>query len=70
MINKGLENYTWMIPYRQLVIYKAYGLSIHAQGRFIRFRDNKTFRENKNFFKKMIRMKVQNQEKFAIPAYD
>ena len=70
MINKGLENYTWVIPYRQLVIYKTYGLSIHAEGKFIRFENNKMFRENKNFFKKMIRLKVENQESFIIPAYE
>ena len=70
MINKGLENYTWAIPYRQLVIYKTYGLSIHSQGKFIRFRNNKTFRENKNFLKKMIRLKVKSQEKFAFPGYE
>lgn len=70
MINKGLENYTWMIPYRKLVIYKTYGLSIHADGKFIRFRDSKTYRENKNFFKKMLRLKAESQEKFAIPAYE
>ena len=69
-INKGLENFAWAIPYRQLVIYKTYGLSIHAHGKFIRFRDNKTFKENKNFFKKMIRLKVEDQEKYAMPAYD
>lgn len=69
-INKGLENYTWAIPYRQLVIYKAYGLSIHAEGKFIRFRNNRTFKENRNFFKKMIRLKTESQEKFAIPAYE
>lgn len=69
-INKGLENYSWAIPYRQLVIYKTYGLSIHAQGKFIRFRNNKTFKENKNFFKKMIRLKVESQEKYTIPVYE
>ncbi|MFY0631442.1 MAG: hypothetical protein JXR05_13745 [Flavobacteriaceae bacterium] len=69
-INKGLENYSWGIPYRQLVIYKTYGLSIHAQGKFIRFANNKTFKENKSFFKKMIRLKVKNQERFAMPAYE
>ena len=69
-INKGLENFAWAIPYRQLVIYKTYGLSIHAQGKFIRFRNNKTFKENKSFFKKMIRLKVENQEKYSVPAYE
>ncbi|MFD2568140.1 hypothetical protein [Pseudotenacibaculum haliotis] len=70
MINKGLENYTWVIPYRQLVIYKTYGLSIHAEGKFIRFKNNKTFKENTSFFKKLIRLKVKNQERFSIPAYE
>ena len=69
-INKGLENFAWAIPYRQLVIYKTYGLSIHAQGKFIRFRNNKTFKENKSLFKKMIRLKVENQEKYSVPAYE
>jgi hypothetical protein len=67
-INKGLQNYAWAIPYRQLVIYKTYGLSLHAQGKFIRFGNTKTFKENKNFFKKMIRLKVENQEQFAFPV--
>jgi hypothetical protein len=70
MINKGLQNYTWAIPYRQLVIYKTYGLSIHAQGKFIRFKNNSMFKENKNFFKKMIRLKTESQEKFSMPAYE
>ena len=35
-INRGLSNFAWAIPYRQLVIYKTYGLSIHGQGKFIR----------------------------------
>lgn len=69
-INKGLENFTWAIPYRQLVIYKTNGLSIHAQGKYIRFRNNKTFKENKNFFKKMMQLKTENQEKFTINAYE
>lgn len=70
MINKGLENYTWVIPYRQLVIYKTYGLSIHAQGKFIRFKNNKMFKENTSFFKKLIRLKVKSQEDFSMPAYE
>lgn len=70
MINKGLENYTWVIPYRQLVIYKTYGLSIHAEGKFIRFKNNKTFKENTSFFKKLIRLKVKSQERFSMPAYE
>ena len=43
---KGLKNYTWIIPYYHLVIYKTNGASIHAQGKYIRFRNNQTFKEN------------------------
>lgn len=58
-INKGLQNYTWTIPYYQLVIYKINGSSIHAQGKFIHFRNNKTFKENKMFFNKLLDEKVK-----------
>jgi hypothetical protein len=58
-INKGLQNFTWAIPYYQLVIYKTNGSSIHAQGKFIHFKNNKTFKENKKFFDKMLNEKVK-----------
>lgn len=58
-INKGLKNYTWVIPYYQLVIYKTNGSSIHAQGKFIQFRQNTTFKENKVFFDKLLDEKVK-----------
>lgn len=63
-INKGLQNYTWAIPYYQLVIYKTNGVSIHAQGRYIHFKNNKTFRENKSFFRKMLDEKIRYDEKY------
>lgn len=63
-INKGLKNFTWIIPYYQLVIYKTNGASIHAQGRFIHFRDNKTFKENKSFLNKLLSAKVTYDERF------
>ena len=58
-INKGLQNFTWAIPYYQLVIYRTNGASIHAQGKFIHFKNSKTFKENKNFFNKMLDEKVK-----------
>ena len=39
LLNKGLNNYTWIIPFRQLVIYKTHRLSIHAQGKYICFKN-------------------------------
>lgn len=58
-INKGLKNFTWAIPYYQLVIYKTNGASIHAQGKFIHFKNSKTFKENKSFFDKMLDEKIK-----------
>ncbi|WP_431158195.1 hypothetical protein [Winogradskyella poriferorum] len=67
-INQGLKNFTWIIPYYQLVIYKVNGSSLHAQGRFIHFRDSKTFRENKKFFDKLLDEKVKYDMQYAMPA--
>lgn len=63
-INKGLQNFTWTIPYYHLVIFKTNGASIHAQGRYIHFRDNRTFKENKSFFKKMMNKKILFDEQY------
>ncbi|XCF04925.1 hypothetical protein ABI125_09315 [Tamlana crocina] len=63
-INKGLKTYTWAIPYFQLVVYRTNGISIHAQGNFIHFKNNKTFRENKRFFDKMLDKKIKNASQF------
>ena len=68
MINQGLKNFTWIIPYYQLVIYKVNGSSLHAQGRFVHFRDSKTFRENKKFFDKLLDEKVKYDMQYAMPA--
>ena len=64
-INKGLKNYTWIIPYYQLVIYKTNGTSIHAQGKYIHFKNNKTFKENKAFFDKLLNAKVNYDERYS-----
>jgi hypothetical protein len=65
-INKGLKTFTWVIPYYQLVIYKTNGSSIHAQGRFIHFRNNNTFKENKAFFDKLLDEKVKYESKYSV----
>ncbi len=63
-INKGLKNFTWAIPYYQLVMYKTNGASIHAQGRFVHFKNNKTFKENKSFFRKMLDEKIKHDMQY------
>ncbi|MBT8266016.1 MAG: hypothetical protein KJO41_11885 [Bacteroidia bacterium] len=63
-INKGLQTFTWVIPFYQLVLYKANGSSIHAQGRYIHFKANQTFKENKNFLDKLLDEKVKFDERY------
>jgi len=70
LLNKGLNNFNWIIPYRQLVIYKTDRLSIHAQGKYICFKNNILFKENKNFISKMINLKAINQEKYLNLTYE
>jgi hypothetical protein len=67
-INKGLQNFTWAIPYYQLVIYKTNGSSIHAQGRFINFKNNILLKENKEFLKKMMDLKIKYDFDFQSPT--
>ena len=63
-INKGLQTFSWIIPFYQLVIYKTNGSSIHAQGKFIHFKNNKTFKENKSFFDKLLDQKIEYDTKY------
>ena len=67
-ITKGLKNYSWAIPYYQLVLYKTDGSSIHAQGRYIKFSRNKLFKENKKFFNKLLDIKVQYDMDYHSPT--
>ena len=67
-ITKGLKSFTWIIPYYQLVIYKTNGSSLHAQGRFVHFRNSKTFKENKKFFDKLLDEKVKYNMQYTMPA--
>ena len=67
-ITKGHQNYTWAIPFYHLVIYKADGLSIHAQGKFIHFKKSKNFYENKSFLSTLLYEKIQYDEQYKLPV--
>lgn len=64
-INKGLNNYSWAIPFYQLHIYKTNGYSLHAQGNFVRFQTNKLYTENKKFLDRILQLKVVNEENYS-----
>jgi hypothetical protein len=63
-VNKGLKNFSWAIPYYQLHTYKTEGFSIHAQGNFVRFKNNKLLKENKRFIDKIINCKIENNKQY------
>lgn len=67
-INKGLQTFSWVIPYYHLVLYKVNGSSIHAQGKFIHFKNNITFKENKLFFDKLLDEKVKYDSEYNFQA--
>lgn len=56
-IHKGLQRFVWAIPFYQLYLYKTPSLSIHAQGRFVLFKKNRTYKENGSFIAKLFRFK-------------
>jgi len=63
-IIKGFTNFTWVIPYYQLVIYKGDYSSLYAQGRFVRFRKDEAFENSKPFLHKLLKYKARYESKY------
>lgn len=57
-ITRRLDNFTWIIPYYQLYTYMTNGLSIHGQGEFLHFKNDRFLKNNKDFIRKMLNLKV------------
>ena len=58
-ISRRTDNFTWIIPYYQLYMYKSNGLSIHGQGQFLHFRNDRLLQRNSKFFDKVTALKVE-----------
>ena len=65
-ITKGLKNFTWAIPFYQLVFYKTDYASIHAQGKYIHFKNSKTFKENTRFLKNLMNEKIKFDKQYIL----
>ena len=65
-ITRRLDNFTWIIPYYHLHIYKTEGLSVHGQGQFLHFRENQLLHNNKPFFKKLSNLKLEFMKDYYI----
>lgn len=63
-IIKGITNFTWVIPYYQLVMYKGDYSSLYAQGRFIRFRKDESFENSRSFLHKLMKLKARYESKY------
>ena len=66
-ITNGLKNFTWAIPFYQLIFYKTDFTSIHAQGKYIHFKNSNTFKENARFFKNLMQEKIKFDEQHILP---
>jgi hypothetical protein len=52
-----LDRYSWIVPYYRLAIFSTLTFSIHSNGKFIQFKKDKNYQENKGFIKKMMNLK-------------
>ena len=57
--NQGIYTYAWTIPYYQLSIFNGDFLAIHGGGSFIQFNKEKSWKENKDFLKKLVKLKSE-----------
>ena len=67
-ITKGHQNFSWAIPFYHLVIYKTNGMSLHAQGKFIHFKNSRNFEDNKSFFNNLLSEKILFEERYKLPV--
>ena len=56
-INQGIYTYAWTIPFFRLSIYNGDFFTIHGNGNYIQFNKEKSWKENRNFLQKLIRLK-------------
>lgn len=57
IINVRLSNYSWVIPYHYLSLYKTEVLSIHSQGEFLKFKFYGD--QNQKLLRKIIQIKAE-----------
>ena len=58
-IATGQKRYSWVIPYYKLVLFKTPNYTIHCGKDFISFSNEINYKENINFFRKLIDQKIK-----------
>ena len=57
-ITKGIQNFGWAIPFFKLSIFNTSYFSIHSDGAFINLNKSKSLKENKDFIRKLMHLKL------------
>ena len=58
-INQGIYTHAWTIPYFRLSIFNGDFFTIHGGGNYIQFNKEKSWKENKEFLQKIVKLKSE-----------
>ena len=58
-INQGIYTHAWTIPYFRLSIFNGDYFTVHGGGSHIQFNKEKSWKENKEFLQKIVKLKSE-----------
>ena len=58
-INQGIYTHAWTIPYFRLSVFNGDFFTIHGGGTHIQFNKEKSWKENKEFLQKIVKLKSE-----------
>ena len=58
-INQGIYTHAWTIPYFRLSVFNGDFFTIHGEGSHIQFNKEKSWKENKEFLQKIVKLKSE-----------
>ena len=58
-INQGIYTHAWTIPYFRLSVFNGDFFTIHGGGSHIQFNKEKSWKENKEFLQKIVKLKYE-----------
>ena len=58
-INQGIYTHAWTIPYFSLSVFNGDFFTIHGGGSHIQFNKEKSWKENKEFLQKIVKLKSE-----------
>jgi hypothetical protein len=58
-INQGIYTHAWTIPYFRLSIFNGNFFTVHGGGSHIQFNKEKSWKENKEFLQKIVKLKSE-----------